>query len=878
MVSDKSILLRLHEQGQPAARVDLRGTERNKDARTRYELVGELARGGVGVVHRGRDNDLGRDVALKVLREEYLANPELVRRFVEEAQIGAQLQHPGIVPVYELGLLENQRPYFAMKLVKGETLAARLQRRTDPGDGRRTMLAIFRDACRTVAYAHARGVIHRDLKPANIMIGSFGEVQVVDWGFAKVLRAGGIDDERLAKAAKRLSTMIATVRSGDDSNPSLAGSVMGTPAYMPPEQALGHVEELDARSDVFSLGAILCEILTGAPPFTGIGEASMCDLDGADASLDRCGADKSLVDLCRRALAPLPKDRPADAQVIANAIADYLGKAEGRAHRMQVHAAQSQARAEKQQRARRFTLMLSVGGVAAMILIGLTFLWIHNKGVEHDRREQKKIATAVREAQNEPDDRKALVAAKRARRDGGDVDDLIAELDKRIHDREATQTRDKLARDLLAALEEAGSKHGDREFTSKQIDAEYEAALELHDVELETLSKRLEGAPHRKGIAGALQHWAYQRRRRKQFAESIHRTAQSLDPSIGDLDETVTTPDKIDGIAPTRLAIMAWTLNSQEKTKQAEALLRAAQRKHPDHFWVNTALGTTLTERREKPLEAARYFAAARGLRPESIEAIHRLGKALEKGERQAEALETFRTGVRLNPTWAHGYMHIGEILRKAGKLDDALKALRAGLKLKPDNEPLNLSMCYTLRSSGKAEEARRFLRLTMKRSLQLSRQGLEKDPENPERLSGYLSLLMLVERFEDAEPIARRLIRVRLAPVRAWHSLAIVLQALGRDEDSQSAQKRCDELVTKLKIDPVKARLMKARTLIARGDLAGAENTLRGLIARDGKNRVAWWILARVLHKQGNHRDADAAQEKSADLARRGTRAPRDR
>ena len=144
MNDDRSILLRMQEQGQTAPRVSLKDTERSAEATERYEILGEIARGGVGLVHRGRDNDIGRDVALKVLLDEHLKSPELVQRFVEEAQIGGQLQHPGIVPVYELGMRSDRRPYFAMKLVKGDTLAARLAQRADPADGRRALLAVFR--------------------------------------------------------------------------------------------------------------------------------------------------------------------------------------------------------------------------------------------------------------------------------------------------------------------------------------------------------------------------------------------------------------------------------------------------------------------------------------------------------------------------------------------------------------------------------------------------------------------------------------------------------------------------------------------------------------------------------------------------------------
>ncbi|MEN8151542.1 MAG: serine/threonine-protein kinase, partial [Planctomycetota bacterium] len=153
----------------------------------RYQTIGEIARGGVGVVVRCRDMDLGRDVAMKVIRDEHVGNQVTLQRFVEEAQVGGQLQHPGVVPVYELGLREDGRPYFTMKLIKGKTLSALLTDRKEPTDDLRKFLRIFEQICHTLAFAHARGVVHRDLKPANLLIGSFGEVMVSDWGFAKVL-------------------------------------------------------------------------------------------------------------------------------------------------------------------------------------------------------------------------------------------------------------------------------------------------------------------------------------------------------------------------------------------------------------------------------------------------------------------------------------------------------------------------------------------------------------------------------------------------------------------------------------------------------------------------------------------------------------------
>src|SRR5207253_304067 len=194
------------------------------------------------------------------------------------------------------------------------TLAALLAERPNHESDRGRFLKHFERICETVAFAHSRGVIHRDLKPANVMIGSFGEVQVMDWGLAKVLPQGGVADERLASRERKRPeetepTVIRTTRFGSDGSETQAGSVLGTPAFMPPEQAGGEIDKLDERADVFGLGAILCVILTGEPPYVGKSPdevrlmAIRGTLTGADARLDQCGADAKLVALCRQCLA-----------------------------------------------------------------------------------------------------------------------------------------------------------------------------------------------------------------------------------------------------------------------------------------------------------------------------------------------------------------------------------------------------------------------------------------------------------------------------------------------------------------------------------------------------------------------------------------------
>ena len=331
---------------------------------SRYELHGEIARGGMGAIFKGRDVDLGRDLAIKVLLDVHGDKPEAVQRFVEEAQIGGQLQHPGIAPIYELGQLADKRVFFSMKLVKGQTLSKLLSSRADPATDRAKFIGIFEQICQTMAYAHSRGVIHRDLKPANIMVGAFGEVQVMDWGLAKVLSFGGVADEQQSQQLQLAQSIIKTIRSADNNEVSplygsadlhtQLGSVMGTPAYMPPEQALGEVDRLDERSDVFGLGAILCEILTGAPPYVGkdgtdvFRQAVRGKLDDCMARLDDCGCDKELIELARLCLEVEPTDRPRDASVLSTRITSYLESVELRLRDAEIERAAHAARADAQ--------------------------------------------------------------------------------------------------------------------------------------------------------------------------------------------------------------------------------------------------------------------------------------------------------------------------------------------------------------------------------------------------------------------------------------------------------------------------------------------------------------------------------------------------
>ena len=359
----------------------------------RYRLDGEIARGGMGAIIRSQDTDLGRDVAIKVLLNSHKQVAEVAERFIEEAQIGGQLQHPGIAPIYELGQLDDGRPYFSMKLVKGNTLASMLADRKDMAEDRARLIGIFRQVCQTMSYAHSRGVIHRDLKPANIMIGAFGEVQVMDWGLAKVLGSGGIVDERKSLETHENRSEVATSGSNDLAESHTAsGSVLGTPSYMAPEQARGEIDRLDERADTFGLGAILCEILTGSPPYLGetgddvFRAAVNGDLAPCFVRLDEARIDPELRQLTRDCLADSVNDRARDAGVISQRISAYVASVETRMRQAEVQSASEKSRADEaiktvaaERQRRRYSLALAASILLSVSVGGYALTWFSQR-------------------------------------------------------------------------------------------------------------------------------------------------------------------------------------------------------------------------------------------------------------------------------------------------------------------------------------------------------------------------------------------------------------------------------------------------------------------------------------------------------------------
>lgn len=380
-----------------------------------YTSWAKLAQGGMGVVYTAWDMKFGREVAVKTLLPALTGRPEFAAQFEREAKITARLPHPGVPPVHTLGTLVDGRPFLAMKLIKGQTLAEEIASRSTPATLR--LLQVFEQVCQTVGFAHSQGIIHRDLKPANVMVGAFGEVQVMDWGLAKVIRgdtglvepgggAGAFEDSRGATLG---------------GSGTRAGTVKGTPAYMAPEQARGEWDKVDVRADVFALGGILCAVLTGEAPFAGGGtrdvlkKAAAGDLGEALARLDGSGAEPDLIALCKRCLRPEQDQRPADGTAVADAVAAYRAGREERVRKAEVDrvaaesradeafrraeaeerariAAEARAEAEaakaREQRTRRLTQVGLVTAVGLLLLGGVGFAWWDDRRAEQARIKQ----------------------------------------------------------------------------------------------------------------------------------------------------------------------------------------------------------------------------------------------------------------------------------------------------------------------------------------------------------------------------------------------------------------------------------------------------------------------------------------------------------
>jgi serine/threonine-protein kinase len=696
----------------------------------RYQLQGEIARGGMGAVLRGRDVDLGRDLAVKVLLEKHADRPEVARRFLEEAQIGGQLQHPGVVPVYDIGRF-GERPFFTMKLVKGKTLAALLAERSDRAADRPRLLGIASQVTQAVAYAHAKGVIHRDLKPANIMVGAFGEVQVMDWGLAKVLAEGGLADEERASGQHQPEegTQIRTARStgsaGSFGTQTETGSLLGTPAYMPPEQANGDVAHLDRRADVFGLGAILCEILTGKPPYVGRSteevrrKAANGDLADALSRLDGCGADHELIALTKKCLAAEAIDRPKDAHEVADGLSAYLDGVQERLQAAQRERAVALTREAEQRKRRKVQLALAAAVVALLVGGGAFAFWRNEQaqaGRERDARNAEAVTALLNqceEALRADDAAKAAVALEAARKrsaEGGAEEErerlgrldadlaLLRELDE-VDQFRWTSAENKVPEpaDVATRTREALARFGaDPEAVSAEDAAARVSASVVRQRIVSALDRLLEQL--KAARVRALLQWVDADPYRDAVRDAVLARDRAKLVELAGKDQALKQPAGFIAVLGEMPVIPV------ERRRQ---LLQAALRRRSGDLGLLMTLGGSYPiQRKESADERLRWYQAAVAAAPANVAAHNNLGIALEDKGQVDEAIACFHKALALDPKDAKAHYNLGNTLKNKGRIDEAIACYHKALALDPKDAKAHNNLGNALYGKGRIDEA----------------------------------------------------------------------------------------------------------------------------------------------------------------------------
>jgi serine/threonine-protein kinase len=864
-------------------------------ARYAFSPMDVIGQGGMGIIYRVHDRQFDRDLAIKVLaedKEDKRGKPAKERRFVREAQITGRLQHPGIVPVHEMGRLADGRLYFAMKLVGQKDLGAELRERTDPAQDRQRFLKVFEQITQTMAYAHAHegGVIHRDLKPSNIMVGDHGEVLVMDWGLAKFL-AGDGDDEATQRALTPLSV--------DVSNPKTeAGFVFGTFPYMAPEQARGEIARVDARSDVFGLGAILCKILTGQPPYEGtewrelLQQAQTADLAPALARLDACGADPELLTLARRCLASEPGLRPRDAGEVAAAMTAYLEGAEKRRRQDQLDRAKAETRAEEEGKRRRLAVGLAVAVVGLVVSVAGGWAW--QEGQRQTRAAAVDVALGEaeflkRQAEDSIDDlsrwNTAHEAARQVKQMIPDARDeatrqRITALNKAVSEGYALVKSNRKLIETLMDIYAEKVEHADGAHTDTAYAAAFRSAnIDVDALEPAEVAARIRRRPKAvaQALVAALDDWAVVRQGRDPQRPNWTRLiaaarAADPDPQRNDLRAALFEKDaaqrlgrlrplakqaEAESWAPASLAILGVLLVDAGDINGGVAVLRRASVAHPGDVWVNFALGAALEQMRPPQIEdASRAYTAAWAVRPQTG---HELAHALKRSGRVQEADDIFRDLIRRWPSNTRHLTCYGEFLKGRGlsteataMLDRAIAAAREAIRLDPGHAHAHVALGGALMGRGKFAEAEA-----------TCREAIRLDPGHAPAHDVLSNALAGQGKFPQAEAAAREAIRLKADYASAHVNLGNALMGQGKFATAEAAAREA------IRLDPghAHAHAILANALVGQRKFTEAEQAAREAIRLNPGRAPAHAILANALVGQRKFTEAEQAAREAIRL-----------
>jgi tetratricopeptide (TPR) repeat protein len=799
--------------------------------------------------------------------------------------------------VHELGRLPDGRPYFIMKLIQGDSLHQLLKDRASRDQDLPRFVSIFEQVCQTLAYAHARGVIHRDLKPNNIMVGAFGEVQVMDWGLAKLLES--TDEENPPSAAREESPPVfgfpdTPATTGE----TAAGAVLGTPAYMAPEQARGEIGSLDARTDVFGLGAILCHLLTGQPPFAGsrvLEQARAADLTDAHARLERCEADVMLVQLARQCLAADRQERPPDGGAVAQAVAQYQQQLQQRLRQAELEGAAARARVEEEQKRREVEqaraqeerqrrqaerqkrrVQLVLAGVVLLTAVagGGLALWYQQhqaaRATRHELREQG-IREALQQTQqvratlhqhlsepggifallNRPADWSQQLAASRAAlRRAQDKDEeaefpVADQLRQEIRELASLIQQDEADRQLALALENVRLDRAtvvDGQFNTARAVQSYRqvfhsAGLAVAEPEIMATAARIKRSPIREQLLAALDDWAQSALLTKQevLADRLLALARRCDP---DAERSAVHDLQLwrNGPALEKLAA---------RLKQGLAAEQGGRRLSPQMYRL---LGALLAPHGR---EGEAWLRQGQTLYPADFWLNLAVGNILASSRPEAAA-GFYRGAVAVRPHSSAAHINLGNVLRMQGDLSGAMAAYRRALTLNAKSALAYSNMAIALKLQGDLPGA-----------IAAYRQALAIDPKLAPAHYNLGLALQAQRNLPGAIAAFRQSVAIDPNFAPAHTDLGNALQAQ-RDLPGAIAEFR-----RALAIDPkyVPAHNNLGTALRDQNNLPGAIAAFRQAVALDPRLAQGHWNLALALQAQGDLPGAVAAYRQTLAL-----------
>jgi tetratricopeptide (TPR) repeat protein len=702
-----------------------------------FRILREVGRGGMGVVYEAEQVSLGRRVALKVLPYAATMDPRHLQRFQNEARAAASLHHEHIVPVHAVGQ-ERGVHYYAMQFIEGLTLAQFLAHQrgnppnrseqpttdyTPPPDALAAETAVaaadttvplprdlpeFRriaewgiQAALALEHAHQLGIVHRDIKPGNLMLDGAGKLWVTDFGLARI---------------------------GPDSGVTLSGDLVGTLRYMSPEQALAKRVVIDHRTDIYSLGVTLYEVVTGQPAVTGqtreeILKRIVFEEPRPPRQLNRA-LPADLETILLKAVAQEPERRYGTAQELADDLRRWREDQPIRARR-----ASGWERVRKWGRRHRPLVAAAVVVVVlAGAMLGAGLGWQAHELASRRERTEQVVNEALKESTAWQERGRLLEALSAARRAEGLVasgtatEALRQRVRARVADLELLETLENVRLEMAAIK--------DDHFDYERVDARYAATfrdfgLEVETVPVEEVGERIRGTTVVAGLVSALDHWALTRRHLRGEDDPtwkhLLRVARAADPDAWRtrlrealerrdqeaLRVMVASAEVFRLPAATLLVLGVALREDKQGSVQVEALLREVQRRHPDDFWVNFDLASNLnTSKPPRVEEAIRFYSVAVALRPQSPAIHHNLGKALNDKGDLGGAIKAYQEALRLKKDFPEAHINLGAALANKGDLDGAIKEYQEALRLKKDFPQAHHNLGNALLTKGDVDGA----------------------------------------------------------------------------------------------------------------------------------------------------------------------------